>query len=321
MATWFPWQPSPWFERGIRFPATRHLRRPRQSVYWSSSTVRTRSRAVADSERRRWERPQQPRRGSLPRQHRRLWHCWIRPSLEQNRIKYTVTKNLELKSLGTVLANMHSARNTSSAPELQSHVSTKSRDSNQNERTLVTLKLYIWYERENRRHPRGSENQTKKNELAWMGIEPMAFGLALRSSNHWATETPHLNHHIQLRYHRTADNVAVAWLSGCSDPKLGMAARIRYSRNTFPTRRRVCSGTKLNWPSMNGEKWRQKGDRAGKSTNERERERENRRHSRGKWKSNLGGVCNSLSHSYSSPLYLLSINLLFSRLCSVFYSM
>ena len=50
-----------------------------------------------------------------------------------------------------------------------------------------------------------------------MGIEPMAFGLALRRSNHWATETPHLNHHIQFRYHCTADNVAVAWLSGCSE--------------------------------------------------------------------------------------------------------
>ena len=34
---------------------------------------------------------------------------------------------------------------------------------------------------------------------------------------HLATETPHLNHHIQLCNHRTADNVAVAWLS---DPKL-----------------------------------------------------------------------------------------------------
>ena len=37
---------------------------------------------------------------------------------------------------------------------------------------------------ENRRHPRGSEYQTKENELAQMGIEPMAFGLALRRSNH-----------------------------------------------------------------------------------------------------------------------------------------
>ena len=40
------------------------------------------------------------------------------------------------------------------------------------------------FERENRRHPRGSENQTEKNELAQMGIEPMAFELALRRSNH-----------------------------------------------------------------------------------------------------------------------------------------
>ena len=61
----------------------------------------------------------------------------------------------------------------------------------------------------------------------------MAFGLALQRSNHWATETPHLNHHIELRYHRSADNISIAWLSGCSDPKLGMAAHVRYSRNTF----------------------------------------------------------------------------------------
>ena len=39
-------------------------------------------------------------------------------------------------------------------------------------------------ERENRRHLQGSENQPKKYELAQMGIEPMAFGLALRRSNH-----------------------------------------------------------------------------------------------------------------------------------------
>ena len=100
----------------------------------------------------------------------------------------------------------------------------------------------------------GSENQTKKNELARTGIEPMAFGLALRRSNHWATETPHLNHHIQVRYHRTADNVAVAWLSGCSDPKLGMAARVRYSPYAFSTRRRVFAGTSFHWPSMNEKK-------------------------------------------------------------------
>ena len=29
----------------------------------------------------------------------------------------------------------------------------------------------------------GSENETKKNEFAWMRIEPMAFGLVLRRSN------------------------------------------------------------------------------------------------------------------------------------------
>ena len=50
-----------------------------------------------------------------------------------------------------------------------------------------------------------------------MGIEPMAFGLALRRFNHWTTETPHLNHHIQLRY-RTADNVAIALLFPALSP-------------------------------------------------------------------------------------------------------
>ena len=30
----------------------------------------------------------------------------------------------------------------------------------------------------------GNGNQTKENELAWMGIEPMVFTLALRRSNH-----------------------------------------------------------------------------------------------------------------------------------------
>ena len=37
----------------------------------------------------------------------------------------------------------------------------------------------------------GSENQTKKNELAWMGIEPMAFGLALRRSITIELPRPH----------------------------------------------------------------------------------------------------------------------------------
>ena len=48
-------------------------------------------------------------------------------------------------------------------------------------------------ERDNRRHPRGRESQTRKNELARMGNEAIAFGLALRRSNHGATETSHLN--------------------------------------------------------------------------------------------------------------------------------
>ena len=40
------------------------------------------------------------------------------------------------------------------------------------------------FERENRKQQWGSENQTETNELAQMGMEPMAFGLALRRSNH-----------------------------------------------------------------------------------------------------------------------------------------
>ena len=61
-----------------------------------------------------------------------------------------------------------------------------------------------------------------------MGIEPMALGLALRRSNYSASEsTPHLNHHIQLRYHRTADNVTVAWLSGSPAFRLTLRQRRR----------------------------------------------------------------------------------------------
>ena len=73
-----------------------------------------------------------------------------------------------------------------------------------------------------------------------MGIEPMAFGLALRLSNHthWSTEIPHLSH-IQLRYHCAADNVSVAWFSGWRDPKLWIAARVRYSCNAFSTRHQI----------------------------------------------------------------------------------
>ena len=66
-------------------------------------------------------------------------------------------------------------------------------------------------------------NQTKKK---WVGPDgDRTHGLQIWHSNHWATETPQpkLNHHIQLGYHRTANNVAIAWLSGCSNPKPGMA--------------------------------------------------------------------------------------------------
>ena len=57
-------------------------------------------------------------------------------------------------------------------------------------------------ERESHRHLlSGSENQTKKTELPLMRIEPMVFGLALRRPYHSATESPHLNHKIQLGYH------------------------------------------------------------------------------------------------------------------------
>ena len=46
----------------------------------------------------------------------------------------------------------------------------------------------------------GSKSKSQKNEFAQMGTEHTAFELALRRSNHRATETPHLIHHIQLRY-------------------------------------------------------------------------------------------------------------------------
>ena len=47
-------------------------------------------------------------------------------------------------------------------------------------------------ERENRRHSQGSENQTKKKESARMGIEPMAFKLALRLTTDLPRPTPKL---------------------------------------------------------------------------------------------------------------------------------
>ena len=54
-----------------------------------------------------------------------------------------------------------------------------------------------------------------------MEIEHVAFGFALRRSNHWSSETPCLNHLIQLCDHLTADTIPVAWLSRCqrANPK------------------------------------------------------------------------------------------------------
>ena len=84
-------------------------------------------------------------------------------------------------------------------------------------------------------------NWIKLRKISWSGWV-WTFGIALWRSNHWATETPHLNQHIQLCYHRTADNVAVTWLSGCShpDPKLSMAARVRCSHLTVLPSGRLC---------------------------------------------------------------------------------
>ena len=45
------------------------------------------------------------------------------------------------------------------------------------------------------------KKKTKKNEFARMVIKLMAIGLVPQRSNHWATETPHLKHHIQVCYH------------------------------------------------------------------------------------------------------------------------
>ena len=71
-----------------------------------------------------------------------------------------------------------------------------------------------------------------KIDFARMGIETMAFGVLLWRSNCWATENPHI-HHIQLRYHPTADSVPVARLYNCSDPKLGIAAKSNTSKTLF----------------------------------------------------------------------------------------
>ena len=78
--------------------------------------------------------------------------------------------------------------------------------------------IKVMFEKEKRRLPRGRENQTEKNELAWIGIKPMAFGFALSHANPWAVETPHLNHPIHLRYHHAANNAAKATLP-CRYPK------------------------------------------------------------------------------------------------------
>ena len=91
----------------------------------------------------------------------------------------------------------------------------------------------------------------KLRKMSWpgWGSNPWPFGLALWCSNHWATETPHVNHHIQLSLLTTfpLPNSSTA----APDPNLGMAARVRCSRNTFSTQTRVCSGIRFHLPSIN----------------------------------------------------------------------
>ena len=84
-----------------------------------------------------------------------------------------------------------------------------------------------WREKESQTPTMAMRIKIKKNWVAlrW-GSNPWTLDShsdALKDWS-WATETLHLNHHIQLRYHLTADNGLGAWLSGCSNPKLAMAA-------------------------------------------------------------------------------------------------
>ena len=94
----------------------------------------------------------------------------------------------------------------------------------------------------------------------WLGLDGdwihgLKFGLGLRRSNHWATKTPHLNRHIQLRYHSTVNNV----------PLPDSPAAAIQSSLWLPA-----SDTHVTLPIA-------------------------------------ASVCDSVSHSYSSPLYLLSM--------------
>ena len=67
-------------------------------------------------------------------------------------------------------------------------------------------------------------DQTKKNELASDGIEPM---LALQCSKLLSYRDPHFNQHIQLRHHRIPNDISVAWLSNWIDQNLRMVACVR----------------------------------------------------------------------------------------------
>ena len=63
-----------------------------------------------------------------------------------------------------------------------------------------------------------------------MAIELMVIWLAPRCSKRWATEIPN-GKHIQVHYHLdiTIDNIAITWLSGCSDWSLGMVVHVKKS--------------------------------------------------------------------------------------------
>ena len=87
-----------------------------------------------------------------------------------------------------------------------------------------------------------TDEENKNLEIIWPKIKTVEPQLCGENAENWHwkkrlftssvpllhTETPHLNHHIQLRYYLSAHNVTVAWFFGCSrsDPQLGMAADV-----------------------------------------------------------------------------------------------
>ena len=76
------------------------------------------------------------------------------------------------------------------------------------------------------------QNQTVKLSWPGWGSSPWPFGWRSDASlNHWATETLHLNHHSQFYYNVPAESIPVVQLSRCSDPRMGMADRVKYSLN------------------------------------------------------------------------------------------